>query len=276
MITIHKSSLAVTLLAILLALNSCSKDVSSAPTPPPVADDGMVIIPAGKFKMGCNPAVDPKCNDYADEQLHEVFIDEFQIDKLEVTFAQFEECVNAGICQPPASGGACNYGWEGINNFPVNCVSWEQAKIYCEKFKKKRLPTEAEWEKAARGTDSRIFPWGNESPTCNYAVMDRTNAGFLGCGTGNVHNVGSKPAGASPYGALDMAGNLWEWTADWYSPNYYPNSPTNNPKGPATGTLRAVRGGDFFSRTGQELRTSVRFQYEPSDYSIAVGFRCAK
>lgn len=235
----------------------------------------MVVVPKGKFTMGCSYWTDISCAFFPDEKKHVVYLKEFTIDKYEVTFERYLKCVEAGACTPPAPGGACNYGRPNIANKPVNCASWYQAKAFCE-WEGKRLPSEAEWEKAARGTDKRMFPWGNNKPTCEYAVMDKENAGNLGCGTGDVFEVGSKPKGASPYGAMDMAGNLWEWTNDWYGVEYYNESPAENPTGPAEGEYKTTRGGDFFSRTKYELRTTVRFPHEPSDYSIAIGFRCAK
>ena len=239
-----------------------------------IIDDETVEVPAGEFIMGCDIDKDPVCEFAPDEAIHTVYLDKFAIDKYEVTFRRYQKCVDAGICTPPAVGGALNYGWPNTEMFPVNGVTWHQAKTFCE-FEQRRLPTEAEWEKAARGTEANTYPWGEQAPSCELAVIDGPNAGELGCKTGNTFNVGSKPAGASPYGAMDMAGNLWEWTADWHDANYYQQSPNYNPKGPSTGLYKTARGGDFFTRRGFEIRTTSRFPYEPSDYSIAVGFRCA-
>ncbi len=261
----------------LAVLGLASTYVNGAPVQTP--DNEMVTVPAGSFEMGCNLAVDPLCFAITDEDQHSVHLDEFQIDKYEVTFRRFQKCVDAEICLPPAIGGGMNYDRflnnEEVAKFPANGVTWEEANKFC-KFEGRRLPTEAEWEKTARGIDGRIYPWGNEHPTCEVTVMDGSLAGELGCKTGNTFDVGSKHEGASPYGAMDMAGNLWEWVADWHDDEYYQVSPENNPKGPTTGIYKVARGGDFFSRKGYELRSSSRFFYEPSDYSIAVGFRCAK
>ena len=240
-----------------------------------INDTVMVTVPAGEFQMGCNPATDPVCEYIPEEKLHTVYLDEYRIDKYEVTFQRLQKCIDAGGCQELEGGGMFNYGWEGNDLLPVNGINWYAAKTFCE-WEGKRLPTEAEWEKAARGTDLRTFPWGFEEPTCEYAVMDTMYAGNLGCGTGNVMNVGSKPMGASPYGAMDMAGNVWEWTADWHDENYYYESPYENPQGPETGQYRVTRGGDLFSRQGFELRVTGRFPYYPSNPSPAIGFRCAK
>lgn len=240
-----------------------------------LAEGKMVSVPSGTFNMGCDPGKDPVCYFAPDEAMHEVTLDAFMIDKFEVTFQRYQTCVDAGRCAPPAVGGALNYGWPGVESFPVNGVTWYQAHTFCQ-WEGKRLPTEAEWEMAARGFDGRIYPWGDEAPNCQRAVMDRPDAGHLGCGTGNTMAVGSVPAGASPFGAQDMAGNLWEWVADWHSPSYYQQSPRSNPKGPESGAYKVARGGDFFSRQGYEVRATSRFFYEPSDYSIAIGFRCAR
>ena len=230
----------------------------------------MVEVPAGPFTMGCQTANDDVCYYLTDEQQHQVRLDTFFIDKYEVTYARYQKCIDAGKCTLPAFGGGMNYGRANIDNWPVNGMTWHQAKAFCE-FEGKRLPTEAEWEKAARGTDGRKYPWGNTAPNCSLTVMDSEFAGNLGCGTGNVMPVGSKPKGASPYGALDMAGNLWEWTADWYGESYYTRSPASNPKGPASGTYKTTRGSDFFARAAWELRVTSRFPYYPTNISPAIG-----
>jgi iron(II)-dependent oxidoreductase len=164
-------------------------------------------------------------------------------------------------------------------NHPVNCVDFNQAKTFCE-WQGKRLPTEAEWEKAARGTDGRIFPWGNELADCTKAVMNDQPfvEGVMGpgCGSGTTQPVGSKPAGASPYGVLDMAGNLWNWTNDWYADDYFQNSPTNNPQGPSSGEYKVIKGSDWGMRVSAELASTVRFNYAPLGQGYLIGFRCAK
>jgi formylglycine-generating enzyme required for sulfatase activity len=240
-----------------------------------INDTDMVQVPAGEFVMGCDPTNDDFCG-HPSEILHTVNVDAFEIDKYEVNFRRYQECIDAGACTDPSIGGMFNFGWPNIEMMPVNAVNWHQAKAFCE-WDGKRLPTEAEWEKAARGaSDTRLYPWGNEAPSCDNTVMDTALAGQLGCGTGNSLNIGSKPAGASPYGAMDMAGNLWEWVNDWYDEDYYANSPTDNPQGPATGSYKITKGGDFFSRQGYEVRIAGKFQYYPTNPSPAIGFRCAR
>ncbi|MGI9281746.1 MAG: formylglycine-generating enzyme family protein [Endozoicomonas sp.] len=236
----------------------------------------MVDVPAGSFIMGCLNSNDDICYYIEDEKSHKVYLDDYKIDKYEVTFARYQKCIDAGKCNDLAIGGSMNFGRKGVENYPINGVTWHQAKTFCE-YEGKRLPTEAEWEKAARGTDGRKYPpWGNQKPSCELAVMDTQYAGNLGCGTGNVMNVGSKPKGASPYGAMDMAGNVWEWTADWHSTRYYNRSPEKNPQGPSSGVYKTTRGSDFFARAYWELRSTSRFPYYPSNVSPAIGVRCAK
>jgi formylglycine-generating enzyme required for sulfatase activity len=227
------------------------------------------------FWMGCNEAVDNECN--PDEKpYHEVNLDAFEIDKYEVTAGEYKACVDAGSCTATnaSTGSACNYGVSGKESHPIDCVHWDKAKAYCE-WAGKRLPTEAEWEKAARGTDGRKYPWGNDSPDCEHAVMEDSSAGGNGCGTGGTMPVGSKPKGVSPYGAEDMVGNVWEWVGDWYDWSYYASSPKDNPKGPGSGEDRVWRGGSWlYSRPG-DLRASRRAWYGPGDWWFCGGFRCA-
>jgi formylglycine-generating enzyme required for sulfatase activity len=231
----------------------------------------MVTVAAGKFWMGCNEAVDNEC--YDDEYpYHEVYLDAYEIDTTEVTVSAYGECVSGGGCTNPSTfSGYCNWEKSGKESHPVNCVDWYQSDKYC-KWAGKRLCTEAEWEKAARGTDGRKFPWGNEPASCEYAVMDD---GWDGCGTDSTMAVGSKPKGASPYGAMDMAGNVWEWVNDWYDSDYYSISPASNPKGPESGSTRVRRGGSFYGY-GFYLRVSLRFNFVPSAGYVLLGFRCCR
>jgi formylglycine-generating enzyme required for sulfatase activity len=225
----------------------------------------MVPIVAGDFFMGCDPVADATCG--SDEQPGRmVTLAAYSIDKNEVTETDYKLCVDAGNCTMPT-------GFDPVTNptLPVTNVTWYQADAYC-KWTGKRLPTEAEWERAARGTDQRIFPWGGDTPNCGLA-------NFMGCGD-VAKPVGSLPTVTSPEGVLDMAGNAWEWVADFYQANYYgSNPPMMNPKGPATGTTKVIRGGGFdASSTARTLRASARSQQDPSTTGTGVsqGFRCAK
>ncbi|HSA34562.1 MAG TPA: SUMF1/EgtB/PvdO family nonheme iron enzyme, partial [bacterium] len=175
----------------------------------------------------------------------------------------------------------CNYDAEGKKDQPMNCVTWYGADAYC-KWIGGRLPTEAEWEKAARGTAGRKYPWGNEpAVSCDYAVMgphnDSTGEYDDGCGTGGTMPVGSKPNGVSPYGAYDMIGNVWEWVHDWCCSDYsIYSSLANNPKGPISGDQRMMRGGAWKSSYDEVLRASARRYGSPTYKSGDIGLRCAK
>jgi formylglycine-generating enzyme required for sulfatase activity len=234
-----------------------------------IADPGeMVSVPAGDFVMGCNAVVDDSC--HADEKpMRTVSLAAFEIDKTEVTQAEFTACVLAGSCAPPwpATAGGVPCVWDCQNaDHPAGCITWEQAKAYCA-WAQKRLPTEAEWEKAARGTDGRKYPWGNGEPTCNEVNM-------TGCGE-HSDAVGAHPSGASPYGVLDMAGNMVEMVADWYDAAYYSVAPDVDPKGPASGTRYVGRGGGFRSEAEWQ-RASSRDWYDLEDLGMPLGFRCAR
>jgi formylglycine-generating enzyme required for sulfatase activity len=159
------------------------------------------------------------------------------------------------------------YPITGFANYPINHVSWHGAKNYCD-YVGGRLPTEAEWEYAARGTDSRIFPWGNQSPNATLAVFE--SASYE-----NIKPVDALEDGRSPFGALGMAGSMWEWTADWYSETYYQESPPLDPKGPETGFARVLRGGAWpFNNHADRIRSTNRSSLTPQFISSAVGFRC--
>jgi len=229
--------------------------------------DGMeyVYVPAGEFLMGSTGA-DPLA--YAEEKpQHTVYLDGYWIARIEVTAAQYGRCVEAGACPVPAgTWDDCTYGVAGKGNHPINCVDWNDAAAYC-RWAGCRLPTEAEWEKAARGEDGRIYPWGDQAP-------DATLANFGG-NAGGTSAVGSYPAGVSPYGALDMAGNVWEWVADWYDDDYYAQSPRENPQGPASGQYRVLRGGSWGSNA-QSVRAAVRGRLTPDFRVGGFGFRAAR
>lgn len=231
----------------------------------------MVAVPGGAFMMGCNEELDSECFD--DEYpYHEVVLSSFAIDQTEVTASAYAECVDEGTCSPPTTQTA----FDGIECNPTSgdqavvCVDWFQARDYCA-WREGRLPTEAEWEKAARGVDGRVYPWGNESPTC-------TEAHLMSCPGGQVLDVGSKPAGASPYGALDMAGNVFEWVSDWYGAAYYVLSPAQDPTGPADGSRRSLRSGSWqygFASGRASFRGVDYDAPTPDDANSNIGFRCA-
>jgi len=225
------------------------------------ADPGdMVAVEAGDFAMGCNESVDDQCDDDETPQ-HTVTLDAYEIDVTEVTQEQYAACVAAGACPEPSCEWDCS-----VSDLPATCVDWTAASSYCA-WAEKRLPTEAEWEKAARGTKALKFPWGNSDPDCSLTNM-------LDC-TGGVLPVGSLPDGASPYGALDMAGNVVELVADFYGASYYAESPAENPTGPAQGARYGGRGGGFKSDAVWQ-RTSKRDWYDGDDEGASLGFRCAR
>ncbi|MEE3257589.1 MAG: SUMF1/EgtB/PvdO family nonheme iron enzyme, partial [Candidatus Latescibacterota bacterium] len=180
----------------------------------------MVLVPEGAFVMGWD-AGEPD-----ERPPHVVFLDAFHIDQFEVTVGQYRVCVEAGACEDPIYAPSCN--WDGFagDTHPINCMNRQNALDYCT-WAGLRLPTEAEWEKAARGTDGRIYPWGYE------LVGDEANF-RVGAGTA-TEPVGNHPSGVSPYGVHDMGGNVWEWVADWYAEGYYARSPRERPTGPGQG-----------------------------------------
>jgi formylglycine-generating enzyme required for sulfatase activity len=243
-------------------------------TPTPIHE---LLISAGTFQMGCdatNPA-EEGCEAYFGQTqelpLHTVYLDAYYIDKYEVTNARYAACVEAGGCTAPHWNRSVTrlsyYGDPSYADYPVINVTWQQAKAYCS-WAGKRLPTEAEWEKAARGSnDTRKFPWGNEAPSCSVANMNTC--------VNDTSPAGSYPAGASPYGVMDMSGNVWEWINDWYDPDYYSVSPPSNPPGPPTGTYEMMRGGAF-NDSNNNLRTAYRRDMPGEDWSWFHGFRCVR
>jgi formylglycine-generating enzyme required for sulfatase activity len=228
------------------------------------AKDGMTLlyVPAGEFTMGLN-------EDEEDNFAHKVTLDPFWIDQTEVTTVMYARCDEEGACDPPWSAAAgiiaTYYGNPAYNDFPVIYVSWNDARDYCA-WAERRLPTEAEWEKAARGTDERIYPWGDNVPT-----VDLANHGGL---VGNTTSVFEYLDGASPYGVLNMAGNVWEWVADYYDPSYYQKSRSTNPTGPSAGDNRVMRGGSW-----RDIKDTIRVVHRlgnyPLDTSSSIGLRCA-
>ena len=245
------------------------------------AHDEMVRVPAGSFIMGSDKKVDH--NAYRPEfPQRNVYVDAFDIDKFEVTTVRFLKFVLA-TNRPPLIDWQYDGGnfQETMVNHPVMHVSWFDADAYC-KWAGKRLPTSAEWEKAARGEDGRIYPWGNEP-----AGLSRANFGRTGL-SGPVRDrperlllyppiisVDKYENAVSPYGVFQMAGNVAEWTADWYDPDYYKNAPNRNPKGPEKGTQKAFRGGGWIDST-PSVRPAQRNGADPNTKMNWLGFRCAR
>jgi formylglycine-generating enzyme required for sulfatase activity len=241
--------------------NGLVDDVADCPAP--ALDPSPVHVPAGSFLMGSETGA-------ADEKpVHRVAGSAFVMDRYEVTNARYQACVSAGTCAPPslASSNARGHYFDDprFADYPVIHVSWKQAVQFCA-FAGGRLPSEAEWERAAAGSDApRTYPWGDSPPDC-------AKANFAGC-VGDTDRVGRRVAGQSPYGAFDMAGNVWEWTADWYEASYYAHSPGRDPVGPASGTLKVMRGGCWVSGENS-LRTTCRKAELPDLWAPNVGFRC--
>lgn len=242
-----------------------------------------INIPAGEFIMGSNP--DEPYFFGAESPRHKVILDEYWIQRTEVTNKLYRLCVEAEACQPPrvikSSTRDDYYTNPSYDDYPVINVSYNNALSFC-KVVGGRLPTEAEWEKAARGTEGYLYPWGNEELNASFANFcdtgcphpDEAELSFDD-GYRDTAPIESYPAGASPYNILDMAGNVLEWTSDWYDANYYAVSPYENPLGSSTGTKHPIRGGSWYSaRAG--LRTSARASLSPDSIYDTVGFRCAK
>jgi formylglycine-generating enzyme required for sulfatase activity len=291
-------------LLVLFALVSCGHDVP-ARAPPLRAEastsadaalhtgtcsSDMVHVPGGTFSMGSPDTI----GDAREHPQHRVSLSAYCIDKTEVTVAAYARCVASSECtraRAPARftgyGDFFNAMRAERQDHPVNGVNWNQAQAYCDAMHK-RLPTEAEWEYAARGTDGRTFPWGNDAPgakrlnACGgecrelgkslgdeWPVMYEDSDGW-----GATAPVGSFPDGASPFGALDMAGNLLEWTADWLGP--YAADASANPHGATDGSYRVIRGGQWYNHDVGLVRAAYRSGAEPAISDTFIGFRCAR
>ena len=253
----------------------------------PIDGATLVCVPAGEFLMGA--ADDDALARDNEKPQHRVYLDAYWIGRTEVTNASFARCMAAGACRPKIYDiTATTYIPYAVHpdyrDFPAVLDESDAAAAYCQ-WVGERLPTEAEWEKAARGTDNRRYPWGNEIDCAHAAYFDCTvntslpndNANGPRCGYSyscQTVRVDSHSAGASPYDALNMAGNVWEWVADWYSPDYYTVSPVNNPTGPANGKFRVLRGGGSKSYE-QDLRVTARAVGSPNHvFDSQIGFRC--
>ena len=226
----------------------------------PLDGAALVWVPAGEFLMGSKDG-----EGSADEcPQRTIYLDGYWINKTEVTVAQYRK-----YCQATGRTMPSEPSWKWSDDHPIVNVSWEDASAYAE-WAGAALPTEAQWEKAARGTDGRVYPWGNDwdasKAQCSKAKWGDANTPAA---------VGSFPAGTSPYGCLDMAGNVWEWCADWYDAGYYKTAPARNPPGPATGTSRVLRGGSWDFIDPGDFRAADRGDYfDPSNRGDVVGFRC--
>ncbi len=270
----HRFPYAVTL--IFLLLTSCSLVPPGSATPTPAVlptpgigstmyskNDGMTLfyVPAGEFRMGSENG---KPNE---KPVHTVYLDAFWMDQTEVTNRQYAVCVSANKCDPPSFTGSRTrssyYGNSEFDKFPVIYVDWKQANAYCS-WAGRRLPTEAEWEKAARGTDGRTYPWGSDAPNKNLLNYNSN--------VGDTTAVANYQNGVSPYGAHDMAGNVMEWVNDRYSETYYQGSPSSNPEGPDAGDVRVIRGGSWYDL---DVHSAYRYEENQNFPTDHYGFRCA-
>jgi formylglycine-generating enzyme required for sulfatase activity len=270
-----------------LALAAVGALTIAAGPPPPVKDgqapavetikgkDGapMILVPAGPFTMGSNDGLPNERPE------HVVELDAYYIDQYEVTLALYRKFLDAGKHDSPPT-------WDDeaattVGDRPAIGMKWEDADAYC-KWVGKRLPTEAEWEKAARGTDSRRYPWGSMQPFVDIANYNRglwvSEAVTLAAVTSGLEGMsvrhGLKEGGKSPYGLNHMAGNAAEWVSDWYDRDYYQNSPKKNPTGPTKGEKRVLRGGSW-ADLPLALRVTARISAEPEFEDRTIGFRCA-
>jgi formylglycine-generating enzyme required for sulfatase activity len=240
----------------------------------------LLYVPAGEFVMGSDDG------DEDERPAHNVYLDSFWVDKTEVTNAMYAMCVNDGKCEPPNATRSRDrgsyYGDSRFDNFPVIYMSWNNATSYCS-WADRRLSTEAEWEKVAswdeKSQSKYKYPWGDDFIYSLLNFCDRscafnhTNTSWDD-GYSDTSPVGNYPNGASPYGVLDMVGNVWEWVSDWYGLTYYNNSPSVNPPGPASGQYRVLRGGSWFDDMSV-VQTFNRLSQDPSTSYYHFGFRCA-
>ncbi|MHC9539639.1 MAG: SUMF1/EgtB/PvdO family nonheme iron enzyme [Vulcanimicrobiota bacterium] len=255
------------------ATQSGVSPVPSLPATMTNTNDGadMVLIPAGEFQMG-----NPEGQGSDDERpQHRVYLDAFYIYKYQVTNGQFTRFVKETGYN--AEGEWMRYAKSGRENHPVVNVTWNDAAAYC-KWAGGKLPTEAQWEKAARGTDGRMYPWGNtwDGNRCNWDKGPKVaGIAYMSGGRGTAP-VGSFPSGVSPYGVHDMAGNVWEWCSDWYDESYYQSSPSRNPEGPGRGSSRVLRGGSWYNDDTDGIRCAVRGRITPDYWNYNYGFRVCR
>ncbi len=243
---------------------------TSTPAPPPGTArinpiDGIIqiFIPEGNFLMGEGREIIGVDQDNAPE--HAVYLDAYWISQTTITNAMYQQCYQAGMCRQPIRQELNPHYYDpAFANHPVVYVIWNDAEQYCE-WSGGHLPTEAQWEKAARGTAGRLYPWGDYKPNASLAN--------IGGDLDSTVPVGSYPRGASPYGVLDLGSNVREWVADWYQPNYLGESNVN-PTGPETGDVRVLRGASWFDPL-RYARVTSRLYHEPDSAGWNRGFRCA-
>ena len=269
---------AMTLLGATLLCAACSDD-GSTDTDATGTDEGdtgnepifvpptTVLIPEGNVWRGCLEG-DSAC-DSNENPGGMIAVSAFFIMRYEATVAEYEACVDAGMCNAPPADPDCNYDINGRDDYPVNCVNWNDAHAYCS-WLGLRLPTEAEWERAARGDSLSLYPWGDDAPTCTDAVLDT-------CFNG-TQPVGTLPDGISPFGIGDMVGNVSEWVGDYYDPEYYAASAGEaDPQGPDTGSMRVVKGSAFtVAPSFPANRISKRNPSAPDAALRIYGIRCAR
>lgn len=233
----------------------------------------MRLVPAGEFTMGSDSISDNE------KPVHQVYLDAYYMDKYEVTNAAYRTCVDAGQCTPPHETYSISrsryYGYSEFDDYPVIYVDWNQAQAYC-KWRGASLPTEAQWEKAARGTDGRTYPWG-EGIDCIRANFGGPLGGCKHDTTFDTTRVGNYESGQSPFGIYDMVGNVWEWVADWYEGDYYQYSPSENPLGPRSDQNpdqnHSLRGGSWYYG---HPNSALRHSGGPDFFYNDIGFRCAR
>jgi formylglycine-generating enzyme required for sulfatase activity len=226
-----------------------------------VQPEGMVVIPAGEFLMGAEDGLQDA------RPIHRVYLTSYWFDKYEVTNAQYRQCIEGGGCTPPKDRQA--FDDPQRLQHPVTNITWSQARSFCE-WQGKRLPTEAEWEKAARGTDGRRYPWGNSGKV----VKNRMKNGELTAGSNGTEPVGFQTSTVSAYGVFDLIGSVSQWVKDWYAEDFYQASPARDPQGPLRGSFRVLRGGEWNEKP-PDLRASYRGWDEMTYWGPTLGVRCA-
>ena len=235
-----------------------------------------VLIPSGEFFFGCDPQHNGGFECLPDElPLEKQYLETFAIDKFEVTNVQYAHCVAAGACEEPVYTFSATresyYDNPAYADYPVSAISWNEAYAYCT-WVGGRLPTEAEWVKAARGDTMRAYPWGDEEPNCNLA---NSRDDRMGACVGDTAPVGSYPLGASPYGVMDMAGNVWEWVMDYYAVGLDGTRENIDPTTVSLDYPRTVKGGAW-DYSWSWMRIAYNSDHGPDEHKISFGFRCMR